>query len=1332
MKSKTIESAYEGFLDAEVSLDTFLSLEITKIDNDIFAALQKSAWSTPQGIEQLVLFSEHLSSPMLRERLIANMYSHAKNYEKAIEWAVKAMEVAPRWDMETCVNIFNTLAWNLYLAGRYEEAKKWGEIGLAYNPFFPYLVGTLCEVYFALGKHDKAESFYKWLKQSGYSGAWGEYKSNPAYQDVEPYQPSSVNRVKLTDADLYKVLVSQEHFSNRPVEVKQVNLAVSLLAAGRVASAMAVSQMITVEGIMRIQGRVIGRHCQGLLPEEQVKEIAAGKGIYALKPDNRVKAIKKCRKNGEVDALWHLVFDPDYDVSMYACEALLEMEVRGELKFYLDLAKEWEYKTGKSIVHSGAPKPYDLADVAGKAVIKLRGVPLIEKIIEDIQNGTSDISIAIPQPVAKDILDTLTMPGSLPLSPSLRRFLEFDGSWLARSTDLYTHSSQPDFEAITVARAVKENLDPDYFWQCFTYLPEPLPQAKCMPLVTGCETMRVLFLAKPDAFGEYPILDLDIDDTPTIYLDACGLDVWLARESGLIEDPEIEYQNDMRACRRRLFGKHDELWCDSYGEDELDADGNSEPAEEEPVRRQPPLQKATTVKPEVLAAMPAEKLTDAFIEALDGDNEALATQVLDELVGRFPEDDTWKRMALNSAVWDGETDFVRRLIELGADPNLQNSTYGPMVVMASSWRDFELLKVLVEAGADLNVPDKRGQTALGGACENKRVDVVKYYLEHGANPASSDMPLKRACNFFYDNIPNIIDKTIETCEMLIAAGADVNQGFKTGQTALLEAIRFDRSRVVEYLLSQGADVNLLDWHGDNALQSAWRENKMDCFEVLLKTNAHHDLRNEDGWCLADVYQDETCQLPKVLNVRLYETDKEQKINFRLKALLKNKYAARIDIMYGSPLLVKMEEYGLIGSDLFAPHFSQVYWEDDASRAERNEDKKANNEPQAVDEVIGTYTVRGIAASAFSNWLLTFFNSLAVTMELEIVAEPIAGERIAIDTEQAIQWIRSRKPEPIKTWHEIPFPVTEASAPHRICTITFTRQAERDEEGYPLFELANLVADIVRQFEIEELPGEFGKERVWFNSQTGGQRATLNFAYLGGSKTSHYNCDVEVTRALVMNALTKLHHTGLGIESVEWSLGVTGDPSEFTQERLLQEEFGGDDKIEVSPSGRATCRACGQKIAKGVVRFAFNVGFDALHYYHLKCAAERHGDRLKDAMARYDGEIPEKEDLIALIGKPGRPPKTVDTHVFPYAELAKTGRSSCMKCGEKIDKNTWRVAVEREFEGPTGSMMSGPGYLHPACAGDWEGMSLEAVLQNTPDLDDESKKTLTDAFMGKKD
>jgi Poly(ADP-ribose) polymerase and DNA-Ligase Zn-finger region len=146
-------------------------------------------------------------------------------------------------------------------------------------------------------------------------------------------------------------------------------------------------------------------------------------------------------------------------------------------------------------------------------------------------------------------------------------------------------------------------------------------------------------------------------------------------------------------------------------------------------------------------------------------------------------------------------------------------------------------------------------------------------------------------------------------------------------------------------------------------------------------------------------------------------------------------------------------------------------------------------------------------------------------------------------------------------------------------------------------------------------------------------------------------------------------------------------------------------IEVAKSGRASCKACKQSIAKGDLRFGeeFNNQFSdsggtSYRWHHLACAAKKLPLALKGALELYDGEVPNRAEIDATIEAAKAKAKPAS---FPYADHASTGRSKCIACHEPIAKGALRVAIEREID--TGMVQTkGAGYMHPACVAGWLG------------------------------
>ncbi len=140
-------------------------------------------------------------------------------------------------------------------------------------------------------------------------------------------------------------------------------------------------------------------------------------------------------------------------------------------------------------------------------------------------------------------------------------------------------------------------------------------------------------------------------------------------------------------------------------------------------------------------------------------------------------------------------------------------------------------------------------------------------------------------------------------------------------------------------------------------------------------------------------------------------------------------------------------------------------------------------------------------------------------------------------------------------------------------------------------------------------------------------------------------------------------------------------------------------IEEAKSGRASCRTCKKTIAKGELRLGIeapNAFGDApsMQWHHVRCAAAKLPAELKEALASFEGDVPDRAELDQLMAeayakghaKPGG---------FPYVDRAPTGRAKCQQCGEPIAKDSFRVAVERDIE-VGAAVQRGAGYLHPGC------------------------------------
>jgi predicted LPLAT superfamily acyltransferase len=143
-------------------------------------------------------------------------------------------------------------------------------------------------------------------------------------------------------------------------------------------------------------------------------------------------------------------------------------------------------------------------------------------------------------------------------------------------------------------------------------------------------------------------------------------------------------------------------------------------------------------------------------------------------------------------------EVVRVMLDHGADVNAKSKNDHTALMMAATGGKTNIVKVLLVAGADVNARDKRGSTALMAAAS----------LGYAS-----------------------------TVEALLTAGADVNAQDQVGETALMKAAGGVRVPIVQILLASGADVNAKSKNGSTALTLAKRKGSAEVVKILKNAGA---------------------------------------------------------------------------------------------------------------------------------------------------------------------------------------------------------------------------------------------------------------------------------------------------------------------------------------------------------------------------------------------------------------------------------------------------------------------------------------------------------------
>jgi len=197
--------------------------------------------------------------------------------------------------------------------------------------------------------------------------------------------------------------------------------------------------------------------------------------------------------------------------------------------------------------------------------------------------------------------------------------------------------------------------------------------------------------------------------------------------------------------------------------------------------------------------------------------------------------------------------LTQLLLQHHADPNIAGEyDKTPLMVAAGLSCGYNIVELLIAAGADVNLKDTYGRTALFAVAASNAgsAEVTRALIQAGAN---------------VDAIVNVLGEISvlqqaaisghhEMIKLLIEAGVDLNwsdaddfeEGYKSGQTPLYKAISFDQEEIAHILMDAGADLKCVTPKGETLLHLAVRHGHADIAERLLQAGLDIDARDIEG------------------------------------------------------------------------------------------------------------------------------------------------------------------------------------------------------------------------------------------------------------------------------------------------------------------------------------------------------------------------------------------------------------------------------------------------------------------------------------------------------
>lgn len=264
---------------------------------------------------------------------------------------------------------------------------------------------------------------------------------------------------------------------------------------------------------------------------------------------------------------------------------------------------------------------------------------------------------------------------------------------------------------------------------------------------------------------------------------------------------------------------------------------------------------------------------------------------------------------LELAINWNQTDAALLLLQNHADPNLADLAGKPMtpyydrpLAQAVNHNNAAVAAALIEAGADVNVQNDEGYTALYYAVQLQNLQMVELLLNAHADPnlqshdrnLDGSTPLGLAVRYaaLATAKPETHAAWLAIVRRLLAAGADPNRSALAISWAIADAAEQtkndellglllasgarldqrqpllltligDRADVAKILLDNGAEIDLLDYNGMTALAHAAKDDDLDQVRLLLSLGADPD-NGASGNVLGSAVQNKNLEMVRAL------------------------------------------------------------------------------------------------------------------------------------------------------------------------------------------------------------------------------------------------------------------------------------------------------------------------------------------------------------------------------------------------------------------------------------------------------------------------------------
>lgn len=185
----------------------------------------------------------------------------------------------------------------------------------------------------------------------------------------------------------------------------------------------------------------------------------------------------------------------------------------------------------------------------------------------------------------------------------------------------------------------------------------------------------------------------------------------------------------------------------------------------------------------------------------------------------------------------GDLEQAKAWLKAGMSPDFMGSRIGSGLMIGAWEGNIPLMRLFVSRGADLNLTNANGETALALAAWRGQKDAVRWLVKRGAKV---DAPERQWSPLHYA----VFSGHEDVVDFLLARGADINALSTNGSSVLMMAVYEGHKELVDKLIKLGARTDIRNELGDTALEWAMRNNNLEIARLVSTPDAYRQALNE--------------------------------------------------------------------------------------------------------------------------------------------------------------------------------------------------------------------------------------------------------------------------------------------------------------------------------------------------------------------------------------------------------------------------------------------------------------------------------------------------------